>query len=184
MRLGTFHKKKRFYINKIKINFLSFLFRKKINNQITEPAQVNSCLIIHDNNKLGDLIVLSSIYRELYSKGVKITILTNSKGGAFLSNNKNIFEFCIKESTGFLKMLTLCKHLRDLQFDIVLDPFETMPSFKHSLILSSLKDSYILGFDQWYKRYYSFYHPHDECLKEHMSTRATEILGDAANLLI
>ncbi|HFG3385228.1 TPA: hypothetical protein ACNTIU_004842, partial [Escherichia coli] len=27
MRLGTFHKKKRFYINKIKINFLSFLFR-------------------------------------------------------------------------------------------------------------------------------------------------------------
>ncbi|HFV1838626.1 TPA: hypothetical protein ACNEF6_002967, partial [Escherichia coli] len=25
MRLGTFHKKKRFYINKIKINFLSFL---------------------------------------------------------------------------------------------------------------------------------------------------------------
>ncbi|HFV8619986.1 TPA: hypothetical protein ACIAC2_003123, partial [Escherichia coli] len=28
MRLGTFHKKKRFYINKIKINFLSFLFRK------------------------------------------------------------------------------------------------------------------------------------------------------------
>ena len=108
MRLGTFHKKKRFYINKIKINFLSFLFRKKINNQITEPAQVNSCLIIHDNNKLGDLIVLSSIYRELYSKGVKITILTNSKGGAFLSNNKNIFEFCIKESTGFLKMLTLC----------------------------------------------------------------------------
>lgn len=176
MRLGTFHKKKRFYINKIKINFLSFLFRKKINNQVTEPAQIKSCLIIHDNNKLGDLIVLSSIYRELYSKGVKITILTNRKGGEFLSNNKNIFEFCIKESTGSLKMLTLCKHLRDLQFDIVLDPFETMPSFKHSLILSSLKDSYILGFDQWYKRYYSFYHPHDEYLKEHMSTRATEIL--------
>lgn len=176
MRLGTFHKKKRFYINKIKINFLSFLFRKKINNQVTDLAQVKSCLIIHDNNKLGDLIVLSSIYRELYSKGVKITILTNRKGGEFLSNNKNIFGFCIKESTGFLKMLTLCKHLRDLQFDIVLDPFETMPSFKHSLILSSLKDSYILGFDQWYKRYYSFYHPHDECLKEHMSTRAIEIL--------
>ena len=107
----------------------------------------------------GDLIVLSSIYRELYSKGVKITLLTNRKGGEFLSNNKNIFEFCIKESIGFLEMLTLCKHLRDLQFDIVLDPFETMPSFKHSLILSSLKDSYILGFDHWYKRYYSFYHP-------------------------
>ncbi|MXD28385.1 glycosyltransferase family 9 protein, partial [Escherichia coli] len=79
--------KKRFYINKIKINFLSFLFRNKINNQITDPAQVKSCLIIHDNNKLGDLIVLSSIYRELYSKGVKITLLTNRKGGEFLSNN-------------------------------------------------------------------------------------------------
>ncbi|WP_233432055.1 hypothetical protein, partial [Escherichia marmotae] len=26
MRLGTFHKKKRFYINKIKINFLYFIF--------------------------------------------------------------------------------------------------------------------------------------------------------------
>ena len=105
MRLGTFHKKKRFYINKIKINFLSFLFRKKINNQITEPAQVNSCLIIHDNNKLGDLIVLSSIYRELYSKGVKITILTNSKGGAFLSNNKIYLSSVLKNQPVSLKCL-------------------------------------------------------------------------------
>ena len=38
MRLGSFHKKKRFYINKIKINFLSFLFRNKINNQIKNPV--------------------------------------------------------------------------------------------------------------------------------------------------
>ena len=107
MRLATYHKKKRFYINKIKNNFLSFLFRNKINNQITDPAQVKSCLIIHDNNKLGDLIVLSSIYRELYSKGVKITLLTNRKKGEILYNNKNIFELCIKESTGFLEKLTL-----------------------------------------------------------------------------
>lgn len=104
MRLGTFHKKKRFYINKIKINFLSFYF-VKINNQITEPAQVNSCLIIHDNNKLGDLIVLSSIYRELYSKGVKITILTNSKGGAFLSTIKIYLSSVLKNQPVSLKCL-------------------------------------------------------------------------------
>ena len=105
MRLGTFHKKKRFYINKIKINFLSFLFRNKINNQITDPAQVKSCLIIHDNNKLGDLIVLSSIYRELYSKGVKITLLTNRKGGEFLSIIKIYLSSVLKNQPVFLKCL-------------------------------------------------------------------------------
>ncbi|EFO0324338.1 lipopolysaccharide heptosyltransferase family protein, partial [Escherichia albertii] len=150
-------------------------FRNKI-KKITVPTQVKSCLIIHDNSKLGDLIVLSSIYREFYKKGVKITILTNKASGKFLSSNKNIFELCVKESTSIYKVLPLCRYLRNLKFDIVLDPFETMPSFKHSLILSNLNNSYILGFDRWYKRYYSFYHPHDELLKEHISSRAVEIL--------
>lgn len=48
--------------------------------------------------------------------------------------------------------------------------------FKYSLILLSLKDFYILGFDYWYKCYYLFYYFYDECLKEYMSIWVIEIL--------
>ncbi|WP_336220087.1 glycosyltransferase family 9 protein [Citrobacter amalonaticus] len=175
MGFGAFHKKKRYLINKIKINFLSLFFTKP--KCIKANARtIQSCLLIHDNNKLGDLIVLSSLYRELANRGVKLSVLTTAPGQAFLSGNNKIHRFYIKKSNKISDVLALRKQLSRESFDIVLDPFETMPSFAHSLLLTAVRDSHILGFDKWYKRYYTFYHPHDENLTTHMCTRATEIL--------
>lgn len=176
MRMGNFHKKKRYFFNKIKVNFLSFLKGKKVESACPD-GQIKSCLIIHDNNKIGDLIVLSSLYREFKLRGVKLSILTTESGKAFLRGNKNIHHFFIKKSDSLKDVLKLKNQLRKQHFDIVLDPFETMPSFSHSLLLSSVNSSHILGFDRWYLRYYSYYHPHDEALKAHMCTRANEILA-------
>lgn len=174
MGLGAFHKKKRYFLNKIKINFLSFFLNKQ-QKQIA-AKDITSCLLIHDNNKLGDLIVLSSLYRELECRGVKLSLVTTATGKAFLSGNTRIQQFFIKKSSKIKDVLALRKQLRQHHFDIVLDPFETMPSFAHSLLLSGVRNSHILGFDKWYKRYYTVYHPHDEKLTEHMCTRASEIL--------
>ncbi|EPK7283109.1 glycosyltransferase family 9 protein [Citrobacter farmeri] len=175
MGLGAFHKKKRYCINKVKINFLSFFFSRKKNDKINAD-NIKTCLLIHDNNKLGDLIVLSSLYRELSNRGVKLSILTTEMGKAFLSGNSRIHQFYIKKSNAISDVLALRKQLSGESFDIVLDPFETMPSFGHSVLLSGVRHSHILGFDKWYKRYYTVYHPHDEMLTAHMCTRASEIL--------
>ncbi|MDM2735353.1 glycosyltransferase family 9 protein [Citrobacter sp. Ct235] len=175
MGLGAFHKKKRYCINKLKINFLSFFLTRKKNNKINAD-NIQTCLLIHDNNKLGDLIVLSSLYRELSNRGVKLSILTTAAGKAFLSGNSRIHQFYIKKANAISDVLALRKQLSGESFDIVLDPFETMPSFGHSVLLSGVRRSYILGFDKWYKRYYTVYHPHDEMLTAHMCTRAGEIL--------
>lgn len=183
MGLGAFHKKKKYYLNKIKINFLSLLFYKNKHTKET-TRDIQTCLLIHDNNKLGDLIVLSSLYRELTCRGVKLSILTTATGKAFLSGNTKIHQFYIKKSNTLSDVLELRRQLSRQSFDIVLDPFETMPSFGHSLLLSGVRHSHILGFDKWYKRYYTVYHPHDEKLTAHMCTRANEILchfyGDTA----
>lgn len=176
MRLGTFHKKRRFFINKIKINLLSLFLNKKRNEDVNSK-NIHSCLLIHDNNKIGDLIVLSSLYRELEKRGVKLSVLTTVTGKAFLSGNSKIHQFYIKESNNINGLIKVCNQLRCQHFDIVLDPFETMPSFGHSLLLFSLRSSYILGFDKWYQRYYSSYDLHDEKLTEHMCTRANKILS-------
>jgi len=172
MRLGTFHKKKKYLLNKIKVNFLS-LFKKQSN---TTRPEVKTCLLIHDNSKLGDLIVLSSLYRELTARGVKLSIVTTEAGKNFLIGNKKIAHFFVKKSNSFKDIMALRDDLREHHFDMVLDPFETMPSFGHSLLLASINSPYTLGFDKWYKRYYSFYHSHDDKLEAHMCTRAHEIL--------
>ncbi len=157
------------------MNFLSLFkkTKKPVNN--THP-EVKACLLIHDNNKLGDLIVLSSLYRELTARGVKLSILTTEAGKNFLVGNKKIARFFVKKSNAFKDVMALRAELKEHHFDMVLDPFETMPSFNHSLLLTSVHTSYTLGFDKWYKRYYSFYHPHDDNLEAHMCTRAHEIL--------
>lgn len=174
MRLGTFHKKKRLLINKIKINFLSFLFRRKVASDL--PAgNIKSCLLIHDNSKLGDLIVLSALYRALAERNIELSIISCDVGHAFLKANPGVTHFFIKDSNSISDVLKLRKKLSQYQFDVVLDPFETLPSFGHALLLSGLRNHYILGFDKCYKRYYSSYHPHDEKLTEHMATRTRVI---------
>lgn len=174
MRLGTFHKKKRHIINKIKINFLSFLLRNNGAKSV-EAENIKSCLLIHDNSKLGDLIVLSALYRALAEKNIKLYIISCGIGHAFLKANPGITHFFIKDSDSISDVLKLRKTLAQYQFDVVLDPFETLPRFSHALLLSGLRHHYILGFDKWYKRYYSSYHPHDENLTEHMATRTKVI---------
>lgn len=176
MSFGTFHKGKKRLINKIKINILSFFIRRK-NPCKDVQKKIRTCLLIHDNNKIGDLIVLSGLYRELSKRNVELYVITNHTGNALLNHSNKIKKVIVKESNSLKDMLRVIKNAREHYFDIVIDPFETMPSFKHALLLSNLKTDNILGFDRWYKRYYTFYHLHDENLKEHMSTRTCEILS-------
>lgn len=175
MRFGTFHKKKRYLINKVKINILSFFLKNKNDTQINSET-IRSCLLIHDNNKLGDLIVLSALYRALATRGIKLYIVSCSAGHVFLHENQHIKHLFIKKSNSIRDTLNVLKELKNIHFDVVLDPFETFPRFSHSLLLSGLNATFILGFDKWYKRYYSSYHPHDEDLHAHMSTRARIII--------
>jgi len=175
MRLGTFHKKKKHLINKIKINFLSVFFKNRRGPDI-DGRNIKSCLLIHDNSKIGDLIVLSALYRILARKGIALSILSCGTGHAFLKAHPHIEQLFIKKSHSLTETLRLRRQLRAHQFDVVLDPFETFPSFGHALLLSGFRDSYVLGFDKWYKRYYSRYNPHDEQLNEHMSSRANVIV--------
>ncbi|WP_342323053.1 glycosyltransferase family 9 protein [Kosakonia sp. BYX6] len=175
MRLGKFHKKKRYLINLIKINILSFLFKNKLGSSI-DGASIKSCLLIHDNNKIGDLIILSALYRILAAKNIELSILSCSTGHDFLKSHPHIAHFFIKTSNSVSDTLKLRNELKKYHFDVVLDPFETFPCFSHSLLLSGLNTSYVLGFDKWYKRYYSRYHSHDEHLSEHMSTRTKVIV--------
>ena len=175
MRLGTFHKKKKHLINKIKINFLSVLFKNRRGADI-DGKSIKSCLLIHDNSKIGDLIVLSALYRILARKGITLSILSCGTGHAFLKAHPHIEQLFIKKSNSLTETLKLRRQLRERQFDVVLDPFETFPCFAHALLLSGFRDSYVLGFDKWYKRYYSRYNPHDEQLNEHMSSRTNVIV--------
>lgn len=125
--------------------------------------------------------MLSALYRALAEKQVKLYIMSAGTAHAFLKTNPHITKFFIKKTDGFFDTLKLRNQLKNYHFDVVLDPFETFPSFNHSLLLSGLKDSYVLGFDKCYKRYYSLYDPHDECLCEHMSARVRVITQNLFN---
>lgn len=175
MRLGTFHKKKKHLINKIRINFLAVFFKNRRGPDI-DGKNIKSCLLIHDNSKIGDLIVLSALYRILAKKGIKLSILSCGTGHAFLKAHPHIEQLFLKKSNSLTETLKLRRQLGTHKFDVVLDPFETFPCFGHALLLSGFRDSYVLGFDKWYKRYYSRYNPHDEQLNEHMSSRTNVIV--------
>ncbi|NUU67648.1 glycosyltransferase family 9 protein [Enterobacteriaceae bacterium BIT-l23] len=177
MRLGHFHKKKRAFLNRLKINAVSFFFSHK-EKEVWKPGDsIKSCIIVHNNKKLGDLIVLSSLYRELHKLGIKLYILTDPAGYAFLQGNNKISGIFVKKSDSLRDITSVLKQVGELSYDLLIDPFETLPNYRHAIVLAGIKARHTLGFDRWYRRYYCTYNPHDENLSEHMASRAREIMA-------
>ncbi|BDH44009.1 lipopolysaccharide 1,2-N-acetylglucosaminetransferase [Salmonella enterica subsp. enterica serovar Choleraesuis] len=175
MRLGIFHRKKKVILNKIKIYLSGFLFLyRKVVRPL--PEKIEKIVVIHNNKKLGDLIVFSSIYRELKSRNIHLTIITDPRSALFLRENKKIDDIIIKDDDGFNSLWKLRKKMRGNHYDLLIDPFETLPNYRHAILLLSIKASHVLGFDKWYHRYYDTFDRHDENLQEHISTRVLSIM--------
>lgn len=174
MGLGAFHKKKKFILNKFKLIVVGCFFRR---HKKEKPKNIKKCLLIHNNKKLGDIIVISSVFRELNKAGISLSILTDSHSADFLKTNNNIDNIIVKQSDRLFDVVSVLRFLRKINYDLVIDPFETIPNFKHAIILAGLKTCYLLGFDKWYKSFYSEYNSHDIGLRKHMASRAIEIFN-------
>lgn len=177
MRFGVFHKKKKNFLNRLKIYLVGILFFYRKREKVQCFKSAKSVVIIHNNKKLGDLIVFSAAFREFKTRAIEITVITDPQSALFLADNNNIDDIIVKKSDRFYDLLKLMFFLHKRQYDIILDPFETMPDYRHAMLMLCINSSFILGYDKWYSRYYDIYDRHNENLTEHISTRVRSIFS-------
>lgn len=175
MKLGSFHRRKKAFIKDFKIFMMMVLFfRFKKRN--FETSEIKNILIMRDNNKLGDMIIFTPLFRECHRLGLEVSVVTGAVCAELIKENKNIKHiFVCKEK--FFNMFSLALKLRKKKYDLVIDPLNEVHSYRSIMMMQVINPKHILGFNKAGKyKTYDISLPEDLSLNRYTSERTKSIL--------
>ncbi len=161
-------------------------FAKKVFDKKTKTGKtlkidnVKTILFLRDDDKIGDMVVSTLMFRELKNKypDIKIFVLCGKNNSQIIEHNPYIE--CIYEISGsFFKDFFLYRKLRKLKVDVAVDFFTFRPRPLHLLKLRIIDSGFLIGY---YKQLYNVYDLSIEkdFFSEHISKRyqyLLEVLG-------
>ena len=154
-----------------------FIFDKKEKSKdILDMNKINSILILRDDNKIGDMIITTILFREIKKTypHIKIFVLCGNANKIILENNPYVDEVFISHNE-FFKDLSIYKKLRKQKIDLLIDFWLFRPKPKHFFKLRTINPKFLLGIC---KQKYNIYDisVNVDYNTEHMSKIYTEIL--------
>ena len=120
-----------------------------------------SILFFRHDNKIGDMAVLTLVFRELkkrYPK-IKIYVLCGKDNKEIIKNNPNVDEI-VEISGKLFADLQVYKVLRQKKIDIAVDFFIFKPRPKHLFMIRRINPEFLIGF---HKRDYNMYDLSIDC---------------------
>ena len=137
-----------------------------------DPANARTLLFLRDNNKLGDLIVSTPVFRAACQAGFEVSIVATPGNAGVLVNNPHIRHVYLHDGS-LWSMLKLALRLRAMRFDVLVDFLDWQPDARAALLANLIGARHTIGFD----------HPHcdvslDGCRGQslHASTRNAKVL--------
>ena len=154
-----------------------FIFDKKEKlKNILDMNKINSVLILRDDNKIGDMIITTILFREIKKQypHIKIYVLCGDANKIILENNPYVDKIFISHNK-FYKDIFVYNKLRKLKIDLLVDFWPFGPKPMHFLKLRIINSKFLLGIC---KQKYNIY---DISINldynvEHISKIYTEIL--------
>jgi ADP-heptose:LPS heptosyltransferase len=166
---------------KLKTSLAKKVLDKKIDksNKTLTVTAIKSMLFLRTDDKIGDTVVSSFLYREIKKKypNIKIIVCCRKNNKEILKYNKNIDE--LYEIRGCLfKDISIFKDLRKQNISLIVDFFPFNLKFNHILMLRIISPEFLIGFN---KAYYKMY---DLSVNENFfSVHITEMYKYILNLL-
>lgn len=168
---------------------IELVFKKLINKLIFSgktPIAINSPKIIFSNNlkililrqdRIGDLIISSSIIRILRNKlpGAKIDIILSYKNYPAHSCISEFVDKIYIYSKELNKLIGMIKNLRKNQYDLIIDLFDNA-STTSSIFIKLINAKSSIGFDKENKNIYTYIVPLPDKRKNHIIERISMIL--------
>ena len=154
-----------------------FIFDKKEKSKdILDMNKINSVLILRDDNKIGDMIITTILFREIKKTypHIKIFVLCGNSNKIILENNPYIDKIFISHNK-FSKDVFVYNELRKYKIDLLVDFWPFSPKPMHFLKLRIINSRFLLGIC---KQKYNIYDisVNVDYNTEHMSKIYTEIL--------
>jgi ADP-heptose:LPS heptosyltransferase len=144
-------------IKSFKTSLAKKILDKKISksNTTLTISEIKSILFLRTDNKIGDTVVSSFLYRQVKKKypNIKIIVLCGRSNKEIFKYNKNVDEIYEVGSCLF-NDISIFKNLRKQNISLVIDFFPFNPRFKHLLMLRISSPEFLIGFNKaFYKMY-------------------------------
>lgn len=124
-----------------------FVFDKKEKSKnILDMSKINSVLILRDDNKIGDMIITTILFREIKKQypHIKIFVLCGNSNKIILENNPYIDKIFISHNR-FLKDIFVYNKLRKYKIDLLIDFWPFGPKPMHFFKLRTINSKFLLG---------------------------------------
>jgi len=108
---------------------------------------VKSILFLRHDNKIGDMVVLTLVFREIKKQypAIKIYVLCGKDNKEIIKNNPNIDEI-IEVNGRFFDDLSVYKVLKHKKIDVAVDFFIFRPRPKHLFMIRRINPAFLIGF--------------------------------------
>lgn len=166
-------------IKNFRKSFAKAIFdKKKKSGLILDMNNVRSVLFLRNDNKIGDMVVLTLVFRELKKQypNIKISVLCGKDNKEIIKYNPNIDEI-IETDGKLLNDVSLYQKLKHRKFDLAVDFFIFRPRPKHLFMVRRISPEFLIGF---HKRNYNMYDISIDCdINElHISKRYAILLNE------
>lgn len=160
-------------IRPIRDMIAKFLLDKKHKtNKVLNLSELKTVLFLRDDNKIGDMVVTTILFREIKKKypKIKIIVLTGKDSKEIIKYNPYVDE--IVETRGkILKDLLIYFKLRKYKVDIIVDTLSFDPRPLYLLKLRIINPCFLIGYD---KEHYNVY---DHTIKSDNYSHITKKYG-------
>ncbi|MBQ3834525.1 MAG: glycosyltransferase family 9 protein [Elusimicrobia bacterium] len=123
-----------------------FLDKKEKSNISLDMNKINSVLILRDDNKIGDMIISTILFREIKKKypHIKIFVLCGKANKIILENNPYVDKIFISHNK-FRKDIFVYRELRKLKIGLTIDFLFFRPKPQYLLKLRIINSKFLLG---------------------------------------
>lgn len=130
----------------------------KKSNIILDMNKVKVILFLRDDNKIGDMVISTILFRELKKKysNIKIFVLCGKANKEVIKYNPYIDKiFEVKRN--LIIDFFIYKKLRKYKIDVVVDFFLFKPRLEHMAMLRIINPCFLIGFHKQGYNIYNFY---------------------------
>ena len=150
-KIKHWNRQKNHYLRVLKLNLVR-LFLDKTPREPFNPREIKKVLILRDDNKIGDMIVSSGMFKALHDSGRYVGVVAGKDNGRIIAKSENVDEqyFFVKKTREIIK---LALKIRREKYDLVLDFGDYISPIYYAFICL-INAKHVLGFNKSkFKRY-------------------------------
>lgn len=144
-KVRALNRKRNFFIKKLRL-YIARIFFDYNKPRPFDLSECKTVLFLRDDDKIGDMVVSTCLYRDFYHSGYQVDVLAGKKNASVLEYNPYIKNLHISGESKCEKM-KVAKKLRLRNYDLLIDMGDKLSPFSLKF-LRAINAKNVIGFNK------------------------------------